>query len=237
MDASCKLPAGYESQWPQLVLATLDVNQGQDTHPYGYTTYIYPWQVSKLIVRSQSLGAYQCLAAPTLYVCRIPSARGNPYREAASWRQITTAASISGQHMQQQGCAEKGRLLCHACRIFAACLQDCLNVCPRLQRIARCLHMYLRPSRISDYLSYKQSPDKASIICLQGFVKQLLHAAVIEGVRDGVEWLYVHAAVTNTAAISLYSDACCFEKEQEEGENEARLQRRPRRLLFRKQLC
>ena len=29
MDASCKLPAGYDSPWPQLVLATLDINQGQ----------------------------------------------------------------------------------------------------------------------------------------------------------------------------------------------------------------
>lgn len=28
MNASCKLPAGYESHWPQLVLATLDINQG-----------------------------------------------------------------------------------------------------------------------------------------------------------------------------------------------------------------
>ena len=29
MDASCKLPAGYESPWPQIVLATLDINQGE----------------------------------------------------------------------------------------------------------------------------------------------------------------------------------------------------------------
>ncbi len=77
----------------------------------------------------------------------------------------------------------------------------------------------------------------ASTACLQGIVKQLLNAAVLDSVKDGVEWLYVHAALTNTAAVSLYGNACCFEKEQEEGENEARLQRRPRRLLFRKQLC
>ena len=67
-------------------------------------------------------------------------------------------------------------------------------------------------------------------------MKELISAAAMESIRDGVEWLYVHAAITNTAAISLYSDACCFEREQEESENEARLQRRPRRLLFRKQL-
>ena len=36
MDASCKLPAGYESQWPQLVLATLDLNQGVDAEPHQY---------------------------------------------------------------------------------------------------------------------------------------------------------------------------------------------------------
>ena len=35
MDASCKLPAGYESQWPQLVLATLDVNQGQSASSHN----------------------------------------------------------------------------------------------------------------------------------------------------------------------------------------------------------
>lgn len=29
MDASCKLPAGYDSPWPQLVVATLDINQGE----------------------------------------------------------------------------------------------------------------------------------------------------------------------------------------------------------------
>ena len=44
MDASCKLPAGYESQWPQLVLATLDVNRGQYALPYAHKhcAYRYP---------------------------------------------------------------------------------------------------------------------------------------------------------------------------------------------------
>ena len=72
--------------------------------------------------------------------------------------------------------------------------------------------------------------------CMQGFVKQLINTAVTESSRHGLEWLYVHAAVTNTAAVSLYSNSCGFVKEQEESENEARMQRRPRRLLFKKQL-
>lgn len=71
---------------------------------------------------------------------------------------------------------------------------------------------------------------------MQGFVKQLIEAAVIESAKTGVEWLYVHAAVTNVAAVSLYSNACGFEKEQEESETRARAQRRPRRVLFRKHL-
>ena len=71
---------------------------------------------------------------------------------------------------------------------------------------------------------------------MQGFVKQLINTAVIESRSMGVDWLYVHAAVTNTAASSLYSSSCGFVKEQEESENDARLQRRPRRLLFRKAL-
>ncbi|CAL5228914.1 g12137 [Coccomyxa viridis] len=119
MDASCKLPAGYESQWPQLVLATLDLNQGYNLPGEGL-------------------------------IGKLPAGGG------------------AQQH-----------------RAYLA------NICS----------------------------NKA--VRRKGFVKELINAAVIEGVRDGVEWLYVHAGITNTAAISLYSNACCFESEQEESENEA----------------
>ncbi len=71
---------------------------------------------------------------------------------------------------------------------------------------------------------------------MQGIVKRLIKAACTESAKAGVEWLYVHAATENTAALSLYTEACGFEKEQKESESIARLQRRSRRLLFRKQL-
>ena len=71
---------------------------------------------------------------------------------------------------------------------------------------------------------------------LQGIVKRLVEAACTESAKAGVEWLYVHAAMENTAALSLYTSACGFEEEQKEPESIARLQRRSRRLLFRRHL-
>lgn len=52
----------------------------------------------------------------------------------------------------------------------------------------------------------------------------------------GVQFLYVHVAQDNTAAVQLYSIHCGFEQEQKESESYARALSRPSRLLLRKQI-
>lgn len=52
----------------------------------------------------------------------------------------------------------------------------------------------------------------------------------------GVQFLYVHVAQDNTAAVKLYSTHCGFQQEQKESEPYARALSRPSRLLLCKQL-
>lgn len=52
----------------------------------------------------------------------------------------------------------------------------------------------------------------------------------------GVQFLYVHVAQDNTAAVQLYSSHCNFQQEQKESDSYARALSRPSRLLLRKQM-
>lgn len=70
----------------------------------------------------------------------------------------------------------------------------------------------------------------------KGVAAQLIQAAEAEASKQGVQYLYVHVAQENTAAVQLYCTRCGFHQEKKESEAVARGLSRPSRLLLCKQL-
>lgn len=62
----------------------------------------------------------------------------------------------------------------------------------------------------------------------------LIEAAYEYAREAGVTHLYVHVAVDNESALTLYRDQCQFEHEQTEDISVAKSLNRPKRLLLKK---